>query len=361
MKRIFFTLIFSATVSLFATGLAVANADPGSMVGQGENANQAGGPDQAVIGEARSSAALEHEATELGRRLDGLGKEAIWERRRLVKQIDDLRITLATRGKYHYTKLTYQSSDGLTIPAYLFKPFEPPAGAGPAVIYVHGGQHGRFRSRTLARVEALVQRGYVVLAPDYRSSSGYSQEFYEAADYGGMEIDDMLAARDFLAAMRDVDAGRIAILGLSHGGYNSVMALIRAPGKFAAAVNFFGPTDLVWRLTAPPGQNPNTGPGDYEEFARMVGKTIDEAPELYRARSPRYLADQIHEPLLILHGDEDSVVLLQESQWLAAALEQAGKKNFAFHVIKGGKHGYPAPVWDEGWQLTFDFLDDVFQ
>jgi dipeptidyl aminopeptidase/acylaminoacyl peptidase len=205
----------------------------------------------------------------------------------------------------------------------------------------------------------MVQRGYVVLAPDYRGSSGYSREFYEAADYGGREIDDMLAARDFLAARPEVDAERIAILGLSHGGYNSLMALIRAPGKFSAAVDFFGPTDLVWRVTATPEENPNTEPGDREKFARMIGKSIDAAPELYRARSPRYLADQIREPLLILHGDEDSVVLLQESQWLVTALEEAGKQNFAFHVIKGGKHGYPAPVWEEGWRLALEFLDQI--
>lgn len=309
---------------------------------------------------AHSPVALQSELTELSRTLERLGDDAIWERRRLVKQIDDLRIELATTGVLDYTKLVYQSSDGLAIPAYLFKALEPAPGAVPAVIYVHGGQHGRFRPRSLKNIEALVRQGYVVLAPDYRSSSGYSREFYEAADYGGMEINDMLAARDFLADLPEVDGRRIAILGLSHGGYNSLMALIRAPGKFSAAVDFFGPTDLVWRLTATPDENPNTSPGDRETFARMVGKSIEEAPELYRARSPRYLADRIHEPLLILHGDQDGVVLLQESQWLVTALEDAGKQNFAFHVIEGANHGYPVPVWEQGWRLALDFLGQVF-
>jgi len=314
---------------------------------------------QDEVSQARPSSVLESELAELSQQLDLLGGDALWERRRLVKQIDDLRIEQATSGVLDYTKLTYQSSDGLKIPAYLFKALKPAPGAVPAVIYVHGSQHGRFRSRSLKHVEALVQRGYVVFAPDYRSSSGYSQEFYEAADYGGLEIDDMLAARDFLVTLPQVDARRIAILGLSHGGYNSLMALIRAPGKFSAAVDFFGPTDLVWRVTATPDENPNTEPGDREKFARMIGKSFDEAPELYRARSPRYLADLIRKPLLILHGDEDSVVLLQESQWLVTALEEAGKQNFSFHVIKGGKHGYPAPVWEEGWRLALEFLDQI--
>ncbi|MFQ5635049.1 MAG: alpha/beta hydrolase family protein [Gammaproteobacteria bacterium] len=302
----------------------------------------------------------EERRAELERRLANLGDDDVWERRRLIRQIGDLRIEQATAGVVDYAKLSYASTDGLEIPAYLFKPLEPASGTTPAVIYVHGGQHGWFRPRSMPHVTGLVERGYIVLAPDYRSSAGYSREFYEAADYGGLEIDDMLAAREFLAAMPEVDAGRIAILGMSHGGYNSVMALIRAPGAFAAAVDLFGPSDLVWRVSATPAQNPNTEPGDREKFARMVGKTIEEAPELYRERSPRYLAHRIQDPLLILHGDQDQVVALRESEWLAAALKEAGNRNFTFHVVEGGNHGFPVPVWAEAWQMAFEFLDRVF-
>jgi dipeptidyl aminopeptidase/acylaminoacyl peptidase len=138
------------------------------------------------------------------------------------------------------------------------------------------------------------------------------------------------------------------------------MALARAPGSFVGGVDFFGPTDLVWRLTAKPGEYPNAEPGDREYFARMVGKGIDVAPELYRARSPRYLADKIKDPLLILHGEKDSVVPVQESAWLAEALERTGKRNFSFHVIKDGEHGYPAPQMDEAWGLALEFLGRVF-
>jgi dipeptidyl aminopeptidase/acylaminoacyl peptidase len=310
---------------------------------------------------ARSPAAIESAIAELDRQLDDLADEATWERGRLDRQIDELRIELATLGELDYSKIAYPSTDGLPIPAYLFRPLEPAPARVPAIIYAHGGEHGRFQSRSLKYVKTFVQRGYVVLAPNYRSSSGYSREFYEAADYGGLEIDDMLAARDFLAGSPDVDAGRIAILGLSHGGYNALMALIRAPGKFAAAVDFFGPTDLVWRVTATPDENPNTEPGDHEKFARMVGKTLDEAPDLYHARSPRFLADLIDEPVLILHGNKDSVVLLQESEWLAEAFEQAGKQNFAFHVIEGGQHGYPMQAMDAAWRLAYEFLDETLR
>jgi dipeptidyl aminopeptidase/acylaminoacyl peptidase len=284
-----------------------------------------------------------------------------WEAGQAAKQADDLRIEAGTKGTLDYRKISYVSTDGLPIPAYLFKPLTPGPGRHAAIIYVHGSQHGQFNSRSLPRVTDLVKRGYVVLAPDYRSSSGYTQAFHDAADYGGREIDDMLAARHYLASLPEVDATRIAVLGLSHGGYNALMALARYPDRFAAGVDFFGPTDLVWRLTATPEGNPNAEPGDREYFERMVGKSLTEAPELYRARSPRFLADQIEAPLLILHGDKDSVVNVQESAWLAEALTKTGKTNFTFHIIKDGEHGYPAAQMDEGWQLAFQFLERVLR
>lgn len=284
---------------------------------------------------------------------------AQWEKARLEKQIDDLRMELAAKGVVSYRKLTYPSTDGLQIPAYLLRALHPTTGKGPAVVYVHGSQHGQFSSRAFPRAVELVRRGYVVLAPDYRSSAGYTKEFHDAADYGGREIDDMLAARDYLASLPEVDPRRIVIMGMSHGGYNTLMALARYPDKFAAGVDFFGPTDLVWRLTSGPEENRNAEAGDREYFARMVGKSIDEAPGLYRARSPRFVAGDIKPPLLILHGDKDGVVNVQESIWLADALKKAGKTNFEFHVIKDGQHGYPTPQMDEMWRLTFEFLDRV--
>ena len=282
-----------------------------------------------------------------------------WEDGQAGKHADDLRIEAGTKGTLDYRKISYVSTDGLPIPAYLFKPLARAPGKRAAIIYVHGSQHGQFNSRSLPRVTALVNQGYVVLAPDYRSSSGYTRAFHDAADYGGREIDDMLAARDYLASLPEVDAMRIAILGLSHGGFNVLMALARYPDRFAAGVDFFGPTDLVWRLTATPEENPNAEPGDREYFRGMVGASLEEAPELYRARSPRFIAKQIEAPLLILHGDRDSVVRVQESVWMADALKSAGKSNFTLHIIKDGEHGYPAAQMDEGWQLAFAFLQRV--
>jgi dipeptidyl aminopeptidase/acylaminoacyl peptidase len=293
-------------------------------------------------------AALEEE-------INRLNRSAAFDKAALRKEIDDLRIELASRDLVGFRKVSYRSTDGLMIPAYVFEPLTP--GRYPAIVDVHGGQHGSVSSRSLPRTIEWVQSGYVILAPDYRGSSGYSESYYNKADYGGEEIDDMLAAVDYLEAQPSVLKGRIGIIGGSHGGYNALMAIIRYPQRFRAAVDLFGPTDLVYRLTATPEENANTAPGDVEYFATMVGKTIKEAPELYEERSPRYLADRIKIPLLILHGENDGIVKLQESLWLVEELEKSGNTQFEFEIIEGANHGWPAELWRPAYERAKSFLD----
>jgi dipeptidyl aminopeptidase/acylaminoacyl peptidase len=298
--------------------------------------------------EAGPIAALEEE-------INRLNRARAFEKTALKKEIDDLRIELRSLGQVKFRKISYRSTDGLMIPAYLFEPITP--GQYPGIIDVHGGQHGTVTSRSLQRTINWVQSGYVILAPDYRGSNGYSESYYNKADYGGKEIDDMMAAVDYLESLSSVREGHIGIIGGSHGGYNALMAVIRYPDRFQVAVDLFGPTDLVYRLTATPGENANTKPADVEYFASMVGKTIDEAPELYEQRSPRYLADRIKVPLLILHGDKDQVVNVQESLWLIEALEKSGNTQFEYEIIKGANHGFPAALWQPGYERAKAFLD----
>lgn len=293
-------------------------------------------------------AALEEE-------INRLNRSTAFDKAALQKEIDDLRIELASRNVVRFRKVSYRSTDGLMIPAYLFEPLTP--GRYPAIVELHGGQHGTVSSRSLPRTIDWVQSGYVILAPDYRGSSGYSESYYNKADYGGKEIDDMLAAVDYLEAQPSVLKGHIGIIGGSHGGYNALMSIIRYPERFRAAVDLFGPTDLVYRLTATPGENANSAPGDVEYFATMVGKTIDEAPELYEERSPRYLADHIKIPLLILHGENDRIVKSQESLWLVEELEKSGHTDFEFKIIEGANHGWPAELWQPAYEYARLFLD----
>jgi cephalosporin-C deacetylase-like acetyl esterase len=118
-------------------------------------------------------AALEEE-------INRLNRAAAFDKTALQKEIDDLRIELGTRDQIKFRKVTYRSTDGLAIPAYLFEP--ETTGQYPALVDVHGGQHGSVSSRSLQRTIDWVQSGYVILAPDYRGSSGYSESYYNKAD-----------------------------------------------------------------------------------------------------------------------------------------------------------------------------------
>ena len=269
---------FTRFMLLAAASISMAGGVQAQPAGVGMKATQ---PFKVDGHEAGPIAALEDE-------INRQNRTAAFEKKALQKEIDDLRIELRSRGQVKFQKVTYRSTDGLMIPAYLFEPLTP--GVYPAIIDVHGGQHGTVTSRPLQRTIDWVQSGYVILAPDYRGSSGYSESYYNKADYGGKEINDMIAAVDYLESQPSVIEGRIGIIGGSHGGYNALMTVIRYPGRLGAAVDLFGPTDLVYRLTATPEENANTSAGDVAYFATMVGKTIDEAPELYE-HSEYYFID----------------------------------------------------------------------
>lgn len=277
------------------------------------------------------------------------------------KTADDERVASLAADRMVFRRVVIPSSDGLPIPAYLFEPQDLAAAPRAAVLFLHGGEHGTFGSRSVPRVEGLVQAGFVVLAPDYRGSSGYSQEFHDSADYGGKEIDDVIASRDWLVARGYAAEGRVGVLGSSHGGYNALLAAARSPEDFDACVDFFGPTDLVYRVTSTPAENPNAAPGDPEKFARMVGATVEQDLEAYRSRSPRFVAAMIRAPLLIVHGTDDGVVDIRESEWLVSALREAGHADFRFLPVEGADHGHPSEAFAPAWEEVLLFLSERLQ
>ena len=274
------------------------------------------------------------------------------------KRADNERIAELASGAMTLQHVLIESVDGLKYPAYLFTPLDTTGMSAlrPTVIYQHGGEHGTFSARVMRHVPRFIDRGWNVLALDYRSSSGYGQAFLDLADYGGLEIDDALAARDWLVEQGHAPAGKIATLGGSHGGYNSLMAVARRPNDFAACVDFYGPTDLVYRVTSSPEENSNAAPGDPAKFARMVGATVQENEQAYRDRSPRFLAERITTPVLIIHGTADGLVNIRESQWLVEAFKAAGKENFEYMVIEDARHGFPAELYEPAWDRAVEFL-----
>lgn len=207
-------------------------------------------------------------------------------------------------GVMRYEKTSYQNRlDGTTIPVAVFSPLQPRgARAHAAMVWVHGGVHGNWDQNYLPFIIEAVQRGYVVAAPDYRGSTGYGAEHYNAIDYGGKELDDVEDAIDFLGARAEVDPERIGIMGWSHGGFITSHLMMRgARTRFVAGVAMVPTTNLIFRLSY-------KGPGYQRSFStqRTLSGLPFEKRDEYIKRSPYYHVDSLLRPLLVHVASNDT-------------------------------------------------------
>jgi dipeptidyl aminopeptidase/acylaminoacyl peptidase len=224
----------------------------------------------------------------------------------------------ASDGHMRMAKIRYRSRRGdLDVPAFVF---EPLATDGPrehaALVWVHENIRGHLYEHYIPYVREAVRQGYVVIAPEYRGSIGYGKAFYDAIDYGGAEVDDVVTAADVLAAgYPAVDPERLGIIGWSHGGMIALLAIFRNPSTFRAAVAIAPVTNLFQRLAW-------KGP----EHLRLIdpqnrlGGPPSENHAVYRERSPLFHVDRLQIPLLVHLADNDEDVNIEESMQLVDAL-----------------------------------------
>lgn len=207
--------------------------------------------------------------------------------------------------------------------AYVFVPRSLRQGEkAPLLVLPHGGVHGDFDTYYTHVVREAMAEGYVVVAPEYRGSSGYGRAYREAIDYGGLEVDDCLAARDWaIARVPEVDGQRVGILGWSHGGLIALLAVFDHPDKFAAAYAGVPVSDLVARMGYQTEAYRKLFSADYH-----IGKTAHEDVDEYRRRSPAWNAEKLRTPLLIHTTTNDRDVNVIEVEHLIKALQAAGKK-----------------------------------
>src|SRR5436189_309345 len=160
--------------------------------------------------------------------------------RMLQQQADtDKAFRDAAAGHMQAEKITYRTSAGdLDIPAWVFQPLTIRGPKQhPAIVWTHENIRGHLYEHYIPYIRDATARGYVVIAPEYRGSVGYGQEFYDAIDYGGKEVDDVVTAADVLTKKYPaVDPSRIGIMGWSHGGMITMLAITRNPTLFKAAV-----------------------------------------------------------------------------------------------------------------------------
>jgi dipeptidyl aminopeptidase/acylaminoacyl peptidase len=233
----------------------------------------------------------------------------------LAKARTDSIYTARAAGRMRFTKITYRSAvDGLEIPAYLFEPLAPRGPRGhAALVWVHGGVHGDWTANYLPFVLEAIDRGYVVIAPEYRGSTGYGQAFYEAIDYGGKEVDDVLSAVDALRALPHVDPERIGVMGWSHGGFIAAHLLFRGETPFKAGAAIVPVTNLVFRLSY-------KGPSYQRAFSTHIGGLPFEQRAEYIRRSPVFHVDSLRTPILVHAATNDTDVDWVEAQQMIDAL-----------------------------------------
>jgi dipeptidyl aminopeptidase/acylaminoacyl peptidase len=235
-----------------------------------------------------------------------------------AKVLTDSVFRAQARGAYRFTRTTYMSRVGdLEVPAYVFEPLNRRGPGGhPALVWAHGGVHGDFGLVYLPFVKEAVRRGFVVIAPDYRGSTGYGKEFHDAIDYGGYEVDDVLTAYDYLVAnLPHVDPERVAVVGWSHGGFIASHAVFREEHPFRAAVAMVPVSNLIFRLSY-------KGPAYQAHFStqeRIRGLPF-ERREIYVERSPLYHVDRLRVPMLVHVATNDDDVDFVEAEMFIHAL-----------------------------------------
>lgn len=213
----------------------------------------------------------------------------------------------------------FPTFDGLDIPAFYYRPSQdPPPGGYPCILYVHGGPAGQQRPDFDVRFQYFLQRGYALLAPNVRGSTGYGRA-YTMLDDVELRMDsvaDLKHAVLWLQARPEIAADRIAIYGRSYGGFMVLAALTEYPELFAAGIDVVGIANWVTFLE-------RTSAWRRAHRSREYG-SLDEHRDLLVRMSPIHKAERITMPLLVLAGDNDPRVPLYESEQVAERVRAAG-------------------------------------
>ena len=217
------------------------------------------------------------------------------------------------------TVVTFKSFDGTLVSAVMTMPFNLKRdGSNPAIVIPHGGPTSATQDGFSQYAAAFASRGYVVIAPNFRGSTGYGDAFQNAnyKDLGGGDLKDTVAAKQFLVSTGYVDKGKVGIFGGSYGGFMTLMAIGRTPDEFAAAVQWFG--IINW----------NTMYRDQDErlkaYQRGLLGTPEDSPEVYKASSPLTYLSAAKAPLLTIQGENDIRVPRGQAQEVNDLLKAKG-------------------------------------
>ena len=236
----------------------------------------------------------------------------------------------------------YKSSDGLEIPAYLTLPKGVPAKGLPTLVIPHGGPWARDDWGYNPMAQFFANRGYAVLAPNFRGSTGYGKKFLNAGngEWGRKMQDDITWGVKYLIAEGTADPKRIGILGGSYGGYATLAGVAFTPDLYRAAVDIVGPSNLITLLDAIP---PYWESARKVMYARMADPGTPAGKAWMHERSPLNSAAKITTPLLVVQGANDPRVNRGEAEQIVIALRDRGRP-VEYMLAPDEGHGFARPV-----------------
>jgi len=232
--------------------------------------------------------------------------------------------------------IEYKSRDGLTIHGYLTLPKGKPTKDLPIVVNPHGGPWVRDEWGFNPEVQFLANRGFGVLQMNYRGSTGYGRNFWEAGfkQWGQSMQDDITDGVKWLIDQGIADPKRVAIYGGSYGGYAVLEGLTKTPDLYAAGVDYVGVSNLfTFMKTVPPYWKPFL-----DMMYEMVGNP-DKDKALFEENSPALNADRIKAPLFVAQGAKDPRVNIDESNQIVNALKKRGI-DVEYMVKENEGHGF---------------------
>ncbi|HYR83353.1 MAG TPA: alpha/beta fold hydrolase [Terriglobia bacterium] len=260
--------------------------------------------------------------------------------------------------------IRYKSSDGLEIPAYLTLPKGVPGKSLPTMVIPHGGPWGRDVWGYNPLAQFFANRGYAVLMPNFRGSTGYGKKFLNAGngEWGRKMQDDITWGVNSLVSQGIADPTRIGILGGSYGGYATLAGVAFTPDLYRAAVDIVGPSNLVTLLESTP---PYWEAQRKFLFARMADLNTPEGQAWLKERSPLNSADKIKTPLLVAQGANDPRVNKAEAEQIVIALRDRGFP-VEYLLAPDEGHGFARPVNNSALFMSAErflakHLDGLFQ
>lgn len=218
--------------------------------------------------------------------------------------------------------------------SYVFIPKSiDPSKKYPLIVFAHSGVHSDFTTYYAHIIRELMAQEYIVVAAEYRGSTGYGNSYYQNIDYGGLENQDVYASRNYMVENYScVDKERIGIMGWSHGGMITLMNLCTYPGEYKCGFAGVPVCDVIARM--------GYATDHYRKiFSDHIGKTARDNMAEYKRRSPVWNAEKLKDPVLIHTNTSDDDVNVVEVEHMIRALKASGKK-FDYQIFQEAPGGH---------------------